>query len=66
MSKLFESYLARQVACLMDFAPMLWPTINSYKCLVDGFWAPVKPCSAGVISTRPATLDHKVRNQNFD
>ena len=43
MSQLFESYLAGQVACMMDFAPMIWPTINSYKRLVDGFWAPVKP-----------------------
>ncbi|MEQ1515768.1 MAG: hypothetical protein ABL931_04675 [Usitatibacteraceae bacterium] len=43
MSKLFESYLAGQVACLMEFGPMMWPTINSYKRLVDGFWAPVKP-----------------------
>ena len=43
MSKLFESYLAGQVACLMEFAQMFWPTINSYKRLVDGFWAPVKP-----------------------
>jgi glutamine synthetase len=43
MSQLFESYLAGQVACLMEFAPMFWPTINSYKRLVDGFWAPVKP-----------------------
>jgi glutamine synthetase len=43
MSKLFESYLAGQVACLMEFAPMFWPTVNSYKRLVDGFWAPVKP-----------------------
>jgi glutamine synthetase len=43
MSKLFESYLAGQMACLMEFAPMFWPTINSYKRLVDGFWAPVKP-----------------------
>ncbi|MEO7855332.1 MAG: glutamine synthetase family protein, partial [Rubrivivax sp.] len=43
MSKLFESYVAGQVACMMDFAPMIWPTINSYKRLVDGFWAPVKP-----------------------
>jgi len=43
MSKLFESYLAGQVDGLMQFAPMFWPTINSYKRLVDGFWAPVKP-----------------------
>ena len=43
MSALFESYLAGQVACAMEFAPMFWPTINSYKRLVDGFWAPVKP-----------------------
>ena len=43
MSKLFESYLAGQVAVAMEFAPMFWPTINSYKRLVDGFWAPVKP-----------------------
>jgi glutamine synthetase len=43
MSKLFESYLAGQLAGLMELAPMFWPTINSYKRLVDGFWAPVKP-----------------------
>jgi len=43
MSPLFESYLAGQIACLMEFSPLFWPTINSYKRLVDGFWAPVKP-----------------------
>jgi glutamine synthetase len=43
MSPLFESYLAGQVGFLMEMAPMFWPTINSYKRLVDGFWAPVKP-----------------------
>ena len=43
ISPLFESYLAGQVQGLMEFAPMFWPTINSYKRLVDGFWAPVKP-----------------------
>jgi glutamine synthetase len=43
MSKVFESYLAGQLENLMAFAPMFWPTVNSYKRLVDGFWAPVKP-----------------------
>jgi glutamine synthetase len=43
MSKLFESYLAGQLAHMMEFGPMFWPTVNSYKRLVDGFWAPVKP-----------------------
>jgi glutamine synthetase len=43
MSPLFESYLAGQLQALMQFAPMFWPTVNSYKRLVDGFWAPVKP-----------------------
>jgi glutamine synthetase len=43
MSKLFESYLAGQVEFLLQLAPMFWPTVNSYKRLVDGFWAPVKP-----------------------
>lgn len=43
MSRLFESYLAGQLSSLMGMAPMFWPTVNSYKRLVDGFWAPVKP-----------------------
>ena len=43
MSKLFESFLAGQLDRLLEFAPMFWPTVNSYKRLVDGFWAPVKP-----------------------
>jgi glutamine synthetase len=54
MSRLFESYLAGQVAVLMEFAPMFWPTVNSYKRLVDGFWAPVKPTWA--IDNRTASF----------
>lgn len=42
MSKLFESYLAGQLHCLKDIQVFFAPTINSYKRLVDGFWAPVK------------------------
>jgi glutamine synthetase len=43
MSRLFESFLAGQLQSLMGMGPMFWPTVNSYKRLVDGFWAPVKP-----------------------
>ena len=43
MSALFEHYLAGQLAVLLEIAPMIWPTVNSYKRLVDSFWAPVKP-----------------------
>jgi glutamine synthetase len=43
ISRLFESYLQGQLDHLMGMAPMFWPTVNSYKRLVDGFWAPVKP-----------------------
>ena len=42
MSRVFQSYVAGQMRYLFEFAPMFWPTINSYKRLVDGFWAPVK------------------------
>jgi len=43
ISKLFESYLQGQVSSLLGLAPMFWPTVNSYKRLVDGYWAPVRP-----------------------
>lgn len=40
MSDLFRSYVAGQLALLPDILPMLAPNVNSYKRLVDGFWAP--------------------------
>ena len=43
MSALFKSYLAGQLKVLPELMPMYAPTVNSYKRLVDGFWAPVKP-----------------------
>jgi len=42
MSKLFESYVAGQLACLEDIQAFFAPTVNSYKRLVDGMWAPTK------------------------
>ncbi|HEY8946771.1 MAG TPA: glutamine synthetase family protein [Polyangiaceae bacterium] len=42
MSKVFESYIAGQLACLPELLPMYAPTINSYKRLVEGAWAPTR------------------------
>ncbi len=43
MSGVFKSYVAGQLHCLPEIMPFFAPTINSYKRLVDGYWAPVKP-----------------------
>lgn len=40
MSALIESYIAGQLHCLPFILPMYAPTINSYKRLVEGAWAP--------------------------
>jgi glutamine synthetase len=42
MSPLFKSYLAGQLHCLGEILPFFAPTVNSYKRLVDGYWAPTK------------------------
>ena len=40
MSPLLKSYLAGQLYCLPHILPLFAPTINSYKRLVEGAWAP--------------------------
>lgn len=40
MSELMKSYVAGQLYCLPHILPMYAPTINSYKRLVEGAWAP--------------------------
>lgn len=40
MSDIMKSYLAGQLICLPEILPMFAPTVNSYKRLVEGAWAP--------------------------
>lgn len=40
MSETMKSYIAGQLHCLPFILPMFAPTINSYKRLVEGAWAP--------------------------
>lgn len=42
MSRLFRQYLAGVLHCLPHVLPMYAPTINSYKRLVEGYWAPTR------------------------
>jgi glutamine synthetase len=42
MSDLFESYLAGQLKLLPEFTAFYAPTVNSYKRLVEGLWAPTR------------------------
>jgi glutamine synthetase len=41
ISKLMRHYIAGQLYCLPHILPMYAPTVNSYKRLVKGSWAPV-------------------------
>jgi glutamine synthetase len=40
VSSLMESYIAGQLHCLPHILPLYAPTVNSYKRLVEGAWAP--------------------------
>ena len=40
ISELMKQYIAGQLYCLPFILPMIAPTINSYKRLVEGAWAP--------------------------
>lgn len=40
MSETMQQYVAGQLFCLPHILPMVAPTINSYKRLVEGAWAP--------------------------
>src|SRR5450432_570468 len=40
ISTMMESYIAGQLYCLAHILPMFAPTVNSYKRLTEGAWAP--------------------------
>jgi glutamine synthetase len=44
MSPVFKSFLAGMLEALPELLPFFAPTVNSYKRLVDGYWAPTKAC----------------------
>lgn len=43
MSDTMKYFLAGQIHCLPYILPFFAPTINSYKRLVEGYWAPTRP-----------------------
>jgi glutamine synthetase len=42
MSPPFKSFMAGLMKCLPEVLPFYAPTVNSYKRLVEGYWAPTK------------------------
>lgn len=42
MSRLFRSYLAGVLQALPEILPFFAPTVNSYRRLVEGYWAPTR------------------------
>lgn len=74
VSKLFEHYIAGQLACLPELLPLYAPTVNSYKRLVEGAWAPTKAnwgfdnrtCALRVISGGPKSTRIETRVNGAD
>lgn len=60
MSELMQQFMAGQLYCLPHITPMFAPTINSYKRLVEGAWAPTTiTWSVDNRTTALRVLNHK-------
>jgi len=60
MSELMQQFIAGQLHCLPHITPMFAPTINSYKRLVEGAWAPTTVTwSVDNRTTALRVLNHK-------
>ncbi|MEO1012009.1 MAG: glutamine synthetase [Bacteroidota bacterium] len=69
-STIMEHFLAGQLHCLPEILPMFAPTVNSYKRLVIGAWAPVnktwghdnRTCSLRVLTNgeKSTRIEHRV------
>ena len=74
MSALFKMFLAGQITCLPEILPMFAPTVNSYKRLVEGFWAPTRStwgidnrtCAFRIINNSPTASRVEVRVPGSD
>ena len=70
MSGVMKSFLAGQLHCLPEILPMFAPTINSYKRLVEGAWAPTtltwgfdnRTCALRVLTPgqKSTRIEHRV------
>lgn len=70
MSETMRYFLAGQLHCLPEILPMFAPTINSYKRLVEGAWAPTtltwghdnRTCALRVLtgSKKATRMEHRV------
>jgi len=70
MSATMKSFLAGQLKCLPEILPMFAPTVNSFKRLVVGAWAPInqtwghdnRTCSLRVLaaSSKSTRIEHRV------
>ncbi len=58
MSDIFKHYVAGVLETMGDFAALYAPTINSYRRLVPGMWAPTRACWAPDNRTGSARTIH--------